>query len=254
MARRFADCPPQRAASHELRPGVLDLWFIDLDRAPSADDRALLADDERARVARLIIPAKRMQAIRARAELRRVLARYVGCEPSQLRFGYGDQGKPYLEASAAVPVFNLSHSHTVGLLGVVAGLPQLQLGVDIEHARDGREIAAIARSFFAADEVERFEALAASEQRGAFYRAWTRKEAYLKAIGTGLSFPSSGFSITFGAGVTPRVVHTSRAGDRAERWQLADLAAPEGYAAAACWDAAALERRRYWAPTSAAQE
>jgi 4'-phosphopantetheinyl transferase len=241
-------------AEFELMAGVLDVWEIDLARPISESDRAMLSAEETAKADRVIIESKRRQSYRARAELRRILGLYLGQDPRALSFVYGEQGKPALASgptSEPGPLaFNLSHSGDVALVAVAWGRPELQLGVDVEHARLGREFASIAKSFFAPDEVAVFRALADDEQPPAFYRAWTRKEAYLKAIGTGLSFASTGFAIRYGRDETPALLWTSRPGDDAGRWRMIDVPCPPGYAAAACWDAEPLSLRRFLAPHS----
>ncbi|MFV8753214.1 4'-phosphopantetheinyl transferase family protein [Nannocystaceae bacterium ST9] len=226
----------------EPRPATLDLWFVDLAREPGEDEWALLADDERERALRLILASKRRQAVRARAALRRVLAGYLGLDPTALRFDYGEHGKPTL----ARPItFNLSHSHELGLLGVLLG--ERELGVDIEHARPGRAFDAIAEHFFADDEAAWMRSLAPDASVEGFYRTWTHKEAYLKALGTGLSFGSRGFSLSLAA--EPAALReTSFPGDRPERWRFATLTCPPGYAAAACWTGEPLDFRWFTAP------
>ncbi|MCA9683641.1 MAG: 4'-phosphopantetheinyl transferase superfamily protein [Myxococcales bacterium] len=240
-------------------PGVLDIWELDLARQESEEDLALLTPEELAKGRRIIIPAKCTQSLRARAELRRVLGAYLSLPPQELRFVYGEFDKPDLDPAqqpgpgAAAPVlsFNLSHSEAVGLVGVVLSEGPHALGVDVEHVRDNRDHVGIAESFFAPDEVASFRRLPEHERCDAFYRAWTRKEAYLKALGTGLSFSSTAFSISYGRDEIPRVLRTTRAGDDPGRWQLLDVrCATPGYAAAACWDGAPLPLRRFWGPTS----
>jgi 4'-phosphopantetheinyl transferase len=242
------------AAAFERRAAVIDLWEIDLARPISEADRALLNAEETAKADRIIIESKRRQSYRARSELRRILSLYLGVDPRELCFVYGEHGKPALATAPgeqpAPLCFNLSHSGDVALVGVILERPQLRLGIDVEEARGGREFASIAESFFAADEVAVFRRIPAREQPAAFYRAWTRKEAYLKAIGTGLSFSSTAFSISYGDGEAPQLLRTERAGDEARRWRMLDLPCPSGYAAAACWDGEALELRRFYAPHS----
>jgi len=242
------------AAAFERRVGVVDLWQIDLARAISESDRELLNAEETAKADRIIVEDKRRQSYRARAELRRILGLYLDRDPRSLCFTYGEQGKPQLalDPAGALPplCFNLSHSGTVGLVGVIAERPELQLGVDVEEARDGRDLEGIAESFFAPDEVAVFRRLPAHERRAAFYRAWTRKEAYLKAIGTGLSFSSTKFSISYGRGEPAALLRTERDGDEPGRWHMVDVHCPPGYAAAACWDGEALPLRHFFAPDS----
>jgi 4'-phosphopantetheinyl transferase len=231
----------------EPRPATLDLWFFDLGSEAGEDEWALLTDDERERALRLILPSKRRQSVRARAALRHVLAKYLpDSEPGTLRFDYGEHGKPTL-AHQCAPIFNLSHSHELGLLGVIAKGPEIRLGIDVEHARSGRAFGAIAEHFFTDDEAAWLQSLGPDGCATGFYRMWTHKEAYLKALGTGLSFSSRGFSLAVDA--EPATLRsTSWPGDRARDWRFTALPCFPGYAAAACWTGEPLEFRRFVAP------
>lgn len=231
----------------EPRPATLDLWFIDLATEPDEAEWALLTDDERERALRLIVPSKRRQSVRARAALRHVLAGYLpGIEASALRFEYGEHGKPTLVQPDA-PTFNLSHSHEIGMIGVVTNARDLELGIDVEHARPGRAFEAIAEHFFTDDEAAWLQSLGPEQCATGFYRMWTHKEAYLKALGTGLSFSSRGFSLAVDA-EPATLATTSWPGDRPEHWRFAALPCLPGYAAAACWMGEPLEFRRWVAP------
>ena len=120
----------------------------------------------------------------------------------------------------------------------------------IRSVGPGRDFENIAKRFFAPEEQSYLLGLSPEERVHAFYRAWTRKEAYLKAIGTGLSFSSTRFSISYGRGEPAELLRTERPGDRPERWRMVDLNCPSGYAGAACWDGEALELRYFTAPHS----
>src|SRR5690606_22524972 len=171
----------------ERRTGAFDVWEIDLARPISEADRALLSAEETAKADRIIIEPKRRQSYRARAELRRILGLYLDADPRELCFVYGEHGKPALaitpDGQPAPLCFNLSHSGTVALVGVILDRPGLQLGVDVEEARPGREFASIAESFFAPDEVAVFRRIPAFEQPAAFYRSWTGTEGCPQAPG-----------------------------------------------------------------------
>ncbi len=232
----------------EPQPATLDLWFIDLATEPGADEWELLAADERERALRLIISSKRRQSVRTRAALRRVLSGYLpNSEPSTLEFRYGEHGKPTLDRPDA-PTFNLSHSHDIGLIAVALG--EFELGVDIEHARPGRAFDSIAEHFFADEEAAWFQALPPEQATASFYRTWTHKEAYLKALGTGLSFSSRGFSLTLADPSAASLRSTSWPGDHPQRWRFATLPCPPDYVAAVCWAGAPLGFRRLVAPGS----
>jgi 4'-phosphopantetheinyl transferase len=143
-----------------------------------------------------------------------------------LRFIYGDYGKPAL-ASGQDLRFNLSHSKEVALLGVTRNA---ELGVDVEHIRADFATEDIARRFFSRAEVEVFNALPVEEQVAAFFRCWTRKEAYIKAIGKGLSQPLDKFDVALAPGVPPALLQAED--DDASRWALSDIDVGKGYAGA----------------------
>ncbi len=196
-------------------------------------DEPLLSEDERARAQRLIIPEKQVQSIAARAMMRRILSRYLGEAAAEIEFDYDADGKPRLRRPSSLS-FNLSHSDGWALLGVTSGS---RLGVDLEHARRGRAFEDIAERFFAADEQHALKSAKREERPLLFYRAWTQKEAYLKAWGTGLRFPSSAFSISMNPNEPPRITATSMPGDHLERWHVVDLRIMPTHAAAICNEA-----------------
>lgn len=210
---------------------VIDVWRFDL--SVRDEDWDVLSPDEAQRARRIVVPAKAEQKAAARAHLRRILARYLDVDPGSLRFEYGEHGKPALSRDAA-PAFNLSHSGSVGLLGVAHGV---RIGVDVEYAERGRAFSAIAKRFFSRAESADLDALPEPEHPLAFYRAWTRKEAYLKAWGTGLTFPSDRFTIHYTDG-PGRLVATDMPGDDPAAWRFADVDAGPAYAGAICFEGA----------------
>ena len=216
----------------------IDVWVAELRRSP--EDEALLAERELARAARLRIDEKRDQLVAGQALLRRILGARLATEPADLVFGYGAHGKPWLPTAPELG-FNLSHSGGVATVALAA---DTDLGVDIELSVRERPFARLARRFFAPREYRWLEAHAAADQAEAFYRVWTLKEAYLKATGTGLSFPPHAFVVDLD-GSLPRLLSTDRPGDRAERWSMQelDLTQEAEYAGALCWRGAPREVR-----------
>jgi 4'-phosphopantetheinyl transferase len=162
----------------------------------------------------------------ARGFLRTVVARYLETQPEVLRFVYGAYGKPAL-ASDDTLRFNLSHSNEVALLAVARAA---ELGVDVEFIRADFASEDIARRFFSRAEVEAFNALPREEQVAAFFRCWTRKEAYIKAIGKGLSQPLDAFDVTLTPGAAPELMRAED--DDVSRWLMRDISVREGYAGA----------------------
>lgn len=217
--------PPQ---SPSLETGAVHVWRISLDQPDEALERfrRTLEPDEISRAGRFHFEKHRRHFVVARGFLRIVIARYLETQPESLRFSYGAYGKPAL-ASEHVLRFNLSHSHEVALLAVAL---DAELGVDVEHVRADFASEDIARRFFSRAEVEVFNALPREEQVAAFFRCWTRKEAYIKAIGKGLSQPLDAFDVTLAPGAAPSLLRAED--DDASRWLLSDIDVGERYAGA----------------------
>jgi len=192
-----------------------------------------LAAEELRRAEHYHFKKDREHFIVARGLLRTILGRYLDVEPGQLRFSYGPYGKPALEMEPGEDTlsFNLSHSHELGLFAVSRGR---ELGVDLEYIHAHLADDQIAERFFSPREVELLRGLPNDLQREAFFIFWTRKEAFIKATGKGLSLPLKQFEVSLVPGKP--IVLLSANGDHQEtfRWSLQPLAAGSGYAAALC--------------------
>ncbi len=215
----------------------VDLWIVDLDQAAVRPE--WLSAEEHARIDRLLVADKASQLARSHTALRGVLARYAGVHPADLRFELGEHGKPSLLDIDLD--FNLSHSDAVAVIAVAR---RLTLGVDVERVCPDRPLDGMAERFFSAAEHSVFAALPLAQRVEAFYRAWTRKEAYVKALGTGLTFSSRRFTVALTAAGGRLLLTTEMPEDRAERWWFEDLLLP-GYQVAICWPAARRRLRRF---------
>ena len=158
-----------------------------------------LAADEQARAERFHFERDREHFIVARGVLRAILGRYLNRAPERLSFCYGAHGKPALagEAGADAIRFNVSHSHGVALYAVTRGR---EVGIDLERIRFDLAVLEIAERFFSRREVATLRTLPTEAQRQAFFRCWTRKEAYIKARGEGLSLPLDQFDVSLAPG------------------------------------------------------
>lgn len=171
-----------------LTLGQVHLWHLELGDAPSPDPHAGLDPGETARAMRFHFERDRARYVRAHRALRRILAGYLAREPLAVRIGVEPAGKPFLEEGDGLE-FNLTHSGERGLLAVARRGP---LGVDLEILAGRGDVVAIARTVFTAPEIDALQACAPAERTRAFLTGWTRKEAYLKALGVGLAAePSS---------------------------------------------------------------
>ncbi len=218
-----------------LPENTVHVWSADLDDAPAALGATLDAD-ETTRAARFHFEHDRRHYIAARGWLRVLLGRYLGAEPAVLRFGYGARGKPFLADHPAPVCFNVSHSHGRALLAFARGR---EIGVDIEAgARLGDDWPGLVRRVFSAREQAELAAVPAGRQREAFLNGWTRKEAYLKATGLGITEGLQTIEVTLGPDRLPALRHPAVEETHAARsWTIHDLRADGQFAAALVFEA-----------------
>lgn len=190
-----------KTGAGNTEPAPVSLWTISLIASPQAHlkDLEVLTDEERARCARLIFERHRVRFARARRALRELLAHSLreiaGLEltASQISLTAEHRGKPCLAPEQRLIEFNLSHSHELALLAISQ---RGQLGVDLERVDERRDIEGLSRYAFSPREQAALAATAPAQRRAAFFRIWTRKEAYLKALGMGLHIPLESFEVT----------------------------------------------------------
>jgi 4'-phosphopantetheinyl transferase len=187
----------------------------------------------------------RRRFIVARAVLRCILADYLRVPPAAVRFSYGKRGKPALpEPWADRFHFNLSHSGELALIGVTG---EGRIGVDIEEFRPVAEEDRIAERFFSPREHATLVSLPKEQQQAAFFNCWTRKEAYIKALGDGLSCPLDRFDVTLGPDEPPRLVGILDEPEQVGRWTLYAPPLPVAdYAAAVIVEGHPREARQWW--------
>jgi 4'-phosphopantetheinyl transferase len=219
---------PAAPADVEIAPGEVHVWAAGLALpAQKLDELAdTLAPDERERAGRFVQPLHRDRFIAAHGFLRRVLGRSLQTDPHAMRFIAGAQGKP---AIAGGPEFNLAHSGDMALIALARGSA---VGVDVEQMRAMLDGESIAGRFFSAGEQAALAALPAAERQAAFFNIWTRKEAWIKAIGVGLSYPLDELTVSLGAGEDDCLLSAGGDPAIAAQWRLRALNAPPGYAAA----------------------
>jgi 4'-phosphopantetheinyl transferase len=222
--------PPQTVF---LRDHEVHVWKAHLRRqSPSIQSLIpTLSPDELARAKRFYFQKDREHFIVARGLLRVILGRYLNREPSQLQFCYNPYGKPALSCQSGSHGlrFNLSHSHGLALYAITRGR---EIGVDIERIRPDMVEDQIAERFFSPGEVRALRSLPPSLQPVGFFNCWTRKEAYIKAKGKGLSLPLDQFDVSLVPGEPAALLHVSGDAGESSRWSLHKLVPGPGYAAA----------------------
>jgi len=191
----------------------------------------VLCTEEQDRAGRFFFERDRSAFIVTRGVLRTLLGRYLGCPPDRLQFRHGPAGKPALTEPFGGDAlgFNVSHSHGLALLAMARGR---EVGVDVEKIRPGLATEDIATRFFAPREVAMLRAVPMPLRASAFFTCWTRKEAYIKATGKGLSLPLDGFVVSLAPGEPAAILDTRPDAAEASRWHLTALAPGAGYVGA----------------------
>lgn len=225
-------------ASESLPADELHVWRASLDQPAEivAVLETLLAPSERARMERIRVDRVRVRHTVGRGLLRTLLGRYAGVPPQDLELAYGEYGKPFLAGSG--PWFNLSHSDGVALFAFSSSA---EVGVDVELAERPVEPMRLAERFFSAGEVSTLRALPEALRPRAFLTCWTRKEAFIKARGDGLSLALDSFDVTLGPDEPAALTRTAWSAGEPAEWELADLSDSGGETVAAV-----AIRRRGW--------
>ncbi|MBA2285723.1 MAG: 4'-phosphopantetheinyl transferase superfamily protein [Ktedonobacteraceae bacterium] len=231
-------------ASFDLGDDEVHVWraVLDVPEERAWDLEHTLAADERERAARFRFPEHRRHFIVARGILRAILGRYLGQEPETLQFCYNEYGKPAMLGHTgrrrAAPLhenlgdalcFNVSHAHGLALYAFARGR---DVGVDVEYVRMEMAFLEIAERFFSPYEVALLRTVPPAEQHRAFFNCWTRKEAYIKARGMGLSLALDQFDVSLTPGEPAALLNIREAGQDSRDWSLHALSPGGEYIAA----------------------
>jgi 4'-phosphopantetheinyl transferase len=214
-----------------LGEGAIHIWEIELVHdLQIPDGRELLSLEENRRAERFHFDRDRSRFIAAHAAMRCILGRYLCVRPQNVALSRSRTGKPALAGpfEKSRITFNLSHSGDLGLLALT--LDSL-IGVDIERIREDYEIHDSA-DVFSTQEEKSLRSLPQSQRTAAFFSCWTRKEAYVKALGDGLSIPLRSLDVGFASSVPPAPPRVLKSPRQGTRWSMYDIPMPDGYCAA----------------------
>lgn len=231
----------------DLQSHQVDIWRVSLDPSPDSlrDFESTLSADESQRASRFRFAADRDRFIAAHVCLRNILARYLHLEPGELNFSTREYGKPSLVNDPKLE-YNLSHSGDYALIAIAR---ERKVGVDVERIRQDMELESIASRYFSTIEVSELMVLPTEQRETAFFNCWTRKEAYIKAHGLGLSLPLDSFDVSL-APNEPAVLRATRPDSTtASRWTLLSLDVDSDYKGALAVEGTKLEFR-FWDWTS----
>lgn len=187
----------------------------------------LLSSDEVIRMQRFHFADDQRRFIISRGLLRKLLGHYLGIDPKRIRFDHNKYGKPNLSRELNVN-FNLSHSGEVVLHAIGY---EKRIGIDVELIREDIPYDKITDYSFSESEKKSLSGLSDEKKIGAFFNCWTRKEAYIKAIGLGLSYPMSTFDVSVAPGAITKLIGNRLFPYEVDRWKLIDIEVSPEYAA-----------------------
>lgn len=235
--------PPENLA---LVADRVDVWRIptSVDEEAVSQFHAVLSEAQKARAARMRVAEKRCQYIIAQGLTRMLIGTIVGTAAESLEFDRGPKGKPYLGGEFADTgiQFNMTHTSHMALIAITMNR---EVGVDIERIRDNLQWEKLARRYFSPQEYGEFSSLPESERLRAFFTCWTRKEAVLKAIGTGLGGGLASFDVSIGPQSPPALLDNRWNGRFHGDWSLNPLDPGSGYVATLVTERDGFEVRRF---------
>jgi 4'-phosphopantetheinyl transferase len=216
-----------------LQPGEIHVWWRDISNSIQDVEplRKTLSEDELERAARFRFDRDRDEFVIGRGTLRKLVGEYQHQAASKVRFEYSNFGRPFLRGEEASSRLEFNISHSSGIL-LTAFARDRRIGVDVELIRSDFNPLEIAERFFSATERKTLRELAADAWSIAFFRCWTRKEAFIKALGEGLSHPLDKFDVSFVPDAPAALMATRPDALEAGRWLLCDVPMPQGYVAA----------------------
>jgi 4'-phosphopantetheinyl transferase len=224
----------KQASEHPLlAPQDVHIWraFFDVWQPEIPRLISVLSVDEKERASRFYFEKDRSASIISRSLLRILLGRYCSLDPQNIEFSYNEYGKPTLVADKqlAPMFFNLAHSHNT----VVYAFTSINsVGIDVEYMRSNIEYEQLAQSYFSSSEVAELQAVPDAQKSQTFYAGWTRKEAYIKARGKGLSIALDSFDVTLQPGVPAKLIACREEPQAVQNWSLYALPAEDQYASA----------------------
>lgn len=231
------DASSEAAKTTHLPAGIVHLWKKAFDASSEEMERCfeVLSPEEQARAKRFLVEPPRRAFILTRGTLRLLLGKYLDRAPGDLSFRYTEFGKPLLNESNELR-FNVSHTDGVALLAFVMGP---ELGVDVEKIRPVRDLKDLANRFFSVSERQKLNELESEDElHTAFFRCWTRKEAYIKGKGEGLSIPLHQFDVSLEPDATQALIATRPDASEVSRWLVRDVGLDPSYVAALAIEAA----------------
>jgi len=224
----------QNSSNFLIDENAIHIWLIDVaQQQPHLDDLfQALSTEEQTSANRFKFSQDAHSFIASHAILRLLLSRYLAIQPQHISFQQNQYGKPFLTQKTEIE-FNLSHTKNYALIAINKNEP---VGIDIEYTkRNKMGYLDLAKRFFSAYEHTTLQSLPKAQQTLGFYHAWTRKEAFIKAIGQGIAFNLNQFDVTLAPQTPTQLLAIQGSTEKAQHWQLESFYPVEDYCGAIAW-------------------
>lgn len=196
----------------------IHLWYISINTTVSLSSLfSILSLDEQQKANDFYFNKHKASYILRKSALRLILSQYCMISPNAINFKYNYYQKPYLKINPFNLQFNMSHSHEMAILAITKKHP---IGVDLECIKPMENVTDIAHQFFSPQEYSKFTLVPTNQKIKTFYTIWTRKEAFIKAIGKGLSYPLNTFEVAFLPTDPIKILKINNSTTDASKWSL----------------------------------
>jgi 4'-phosphopantetheinyl transferase len=221
----------QNQLDYQINNHQIHIWLIDINNYLQPNFAAYLDDQEIERAQRFKFIKDRNCFIGSHAALRMLLGKYCSCDPCAITYEYTANNKPILTGNNLIK-FNLSHSHSQAIIAVTKNHP---VGIDIEYMQEKKILAELAKRFFSTQEYAEYKSLPAQQKTLGFYNCWTRKEAFVKALGIGITCPLKSFSVNLTPEIHAKILSMHKNKGDISQWQLYGFIPAKQYCAAIAW-------------------
>lgn len=214
-----------------LKEDYVSIWYLNIREDAGYYNflYSLLSEDEKQKAGKFKFQNDRVTSVLARGSLRLLLSKQLDCNAKDITFYYGEYGKPSLIKNNKTLKFNVSHSKD---MIVIALCNNYDIGVDIEYIKRDFDVFDIVENYFSKKEIKTLNSLPKPEQTAAFFRGWTRKEAFIKAKAKGLSFPLDSFSVSIDSDDKAELYETIWDVNEKASWNISPIIIAKDYKAA----------------------
>jgi len=221
----------QTQLDYQINDQQIHIWTVDVSNHLNPDFAAYLDNQESERAERFKFSKDRNCFIGSHVALRILLGKYCDCAPRAIAYEYTAYNKPTLIDNNPIQ-FNLSHSHNQAIIAITKNHP---IGIDIEYMQEKKILTELAKRFFSSQEYEEYKSLATSQKTLGFYNCWTRKEAFVKALGIGITCPLKSFSVNLTPEIDAKILSVQNNQDDVNQWKLFGFIPENNYCAAIAW-------------------